>query len=67
MSKRNPLLGDPNPIRKGSQNTKRRPRTIGASAERRSVRGGDVELGNRPNPSSQENLREIRRKRGPVY
>ena len=67
MPKRNPLLGDPYPIRKGGQNTKRRPRTIGVSSSRRSVRGGDAELGIRPDPSSQENFREIRRKGGPVY
>ena len=67
MSKRNPLLGDPYPIRKGIQNTKRRPRTIGHSASGRSVRGSDGELGISPDPKSDENLREIRRKSGPVY
>lgn len=67
MSKRNPLLGDPYPIRRGIQNEERRPKTMGVSTTRRPLRGSDEELGIRSDPLSKRNLREVIRKNGPFY
>lgn len=68
MSKKNPLLGDPYPIRRGIPNEERRPKTMGVSASREPLKGSNEELGLRPDPlSKKKNLREVIRKSGPVY
>ena len=67
MTKRNPVLGDPYPIRKGSQNMKRKPKTIGASPVSSPNSDEDAVLGIRPDPSSKDNPRRARRKSGSVY